>query len=120
MEEDEATASRELAKEREAVLQAALKRQEQEEKEEKERQREAAAARKLEAQRKAKESAAAAEAERKKRKDAAARASSPPTFVLVYFEFGRLIDHLFLGRRVFVILLLLRLPTLHLVSPFLL
>ena len=85
VEEADAKAARDLAKEREA----ALLRQEQEEQER--QQREAVAARKLEAQKKAKESAATAEAERQRRKDAlVARASSPPTFVPVYFEFEHL------------------------------
>ena len=121
VEEAEATASRELAKEREAAL-LALQRQEQKEKEEKEekerQQREAAAARKLEAQRKAKESAAIAEVVRKKRKDAAARASSPPTFVL-FSSLGVSFDHLLLGRWFVILrLLFLRVPKPHLASPF--
>ena len=125
VEDAEAAASRELAKEHEAALLAARQRQEQEEQDEQERQqREAAVARKLEAQRKAKESAAAAEAERQKRKDAAARASSPPTFVQFIWNLGVLFDHLFLGNHVFanLLLLLLRVPKLQrtqLVSPFL-
>ena len=103
VEEAEATANHELAKEHEVTLQAALQRQEQEEKEEKERQQREAAARKLEAQRKAKESALAAEAERKKRK-AAVRVSSPPTFVLVYLVWI-IFNQSFLGHVIFRLVL---------------